>query len=993
MLNIFNKLIDANQREINRLSKIVETINALEPKIKKLKDHQLKEKTEELKKRYQKGESLNELLPEAFALIREASLRTNGERHYDVQMMGGIALHEGKIAEQKTGEGKTLTATSALFLNALTEKGVHLVTVNDYLARRDCGWNGPIFYALGISCATIIHEQAFIYDPKFNDKEAKDKRLRHLRPITRKEAYAADITYGTNNEFGFDYLRDNMALSLENQVQRGHYFAIVDEVDSILIDEARTPLIISAPAQEATDKYKQFTKIIDQLNPETDFVVDEKLKTSHLTEHGTIKIEKILGVDNLYEKDFSTLHHLEEALKAKALFQKDRDYVVKDGEVIIVDEFTGRLMPGRRYSEGLHQAIEAKENVEIQQESQTLATVSFQNYFRMHEKLAGMTGTAATEAEEFHKIYKLDVVIIPTNRSNKRIDYPDAIYKTQSAKYTAVANAIEEIHKTGQPVLVGTTSIDKNEFLSELLKKKRISHALLNAKNHEREAEIIAEAGQKGAVTVATNLAGRGVDIKLGKGVDGLGGLYVIGTERHESRRIDNQLRGRSGRQGDPGTTKFFVSLEDDLMRIFGGEQVAKVMNFLKMPEDMPIENAMVSRSIESAQKKVEGHNFDIRKHTVEYDDVMNQQRKIIYGVRKQILEAASKVGSRVESLESRNHKKHNKPSLRGGSAADRRSNLLNESTQPEGQLPDDIIPLTLKEQILGKIEAEITNVVTVHTQDGATDISENLQKIVGEFSTIIPFDPNSQKGLLEQIKQIGDTEKISEFLVNLSVELYNQKENSVSQEIMRQMETFVYLNTIDTLWIEHLDTMDDLRAGIGLRGYAQRDPLVEYKREAFDLFERLMVNIDTEVVHRIYKVAVEGQQPLHVHPAVDLSQVAVQHEEALDQTQLLEDLGQLTSPGIDTTMISKDTKVKVEGSSNDEIYNNPEPQPQPQLAEAPMQTYTQGATKVTIEKAGEVVETKTLDETGAIRHNKIGRNDPCWCGSGKKYKKCHYPN
>jgi len=595
MFNIFSKLIDANSREVSRLSKIVEGVNAFESKTKKLTDKQLKAKTEDLKKRYQKGESLDALLPEAFALAREASLRANKQRPFDVQLISAAALHSGKISEQKTGEGKTLSAAPAVFLNALTGKGVHVVTVNDYLARRDCGWMGPIYHLLGISTACIIHEQAFLYDPKFSNKEAHDKRLKHLKPISRKEAYAADVTYGTNNEFGFDYLRDNMALSLDQQTQRGHFFAIVDEVDSILIDEARTPLIISAPAQEPTEKYTKFSKLIEELNQRTDFVIDEKQRTAHLTEHGTIKIEKILGVDNLYEKDFSTLHHLEEALKARALFQKDKDYVVKDDEVIIVDEFTGRLMPGRRYSEGLHQAIEAKEGVTIQQESQTLATISFQNYFRMYEKLAGMTGTAATEAEEFHKIYKLDVVIIPTNRPMVRKDSGDAIYKTQTAKFSAVAAEIEKIHETGQPILVGTTSIDKNEFLSELLKRKAVSHALLNAKNHEREAEIIADAGQKGAVTVATNLAGRGVDIQLGSDVDKLGGLYVIGTERHESRRIDNQLRGRSGRQGDPGASKFFVSLEDDLMRIFGGDQVAKVMNFLKMPEDTPITHPIVS--------------------------------------------------------------------------------------------------------------------------------------------------------------------------------------------------------------------------------------------------------------------------------------------------------------------------------------------------------------------------------------------------------------
>lgn len=934
-MGIFEKLIDANKREVNRLSEIVKKVNDLDSKTKKLTDKQLKDKAQELKKRRSKGESLDELLPEAFALAREASSRANKERPYDVQLMASAALHEGKIAEQKTGEGKTLSAAPAVFLNALEGRGVHVVTVNDYLARRDCGWMGPIYHMLGMSCATIIHDQAFVYDPKYSNKEAHDKRLKHLKPISRKEAYDADITYGTNNEFGFDYLRDNMALSLSAQAQRGHYFAIVDEVDSILIDEARTPLIISAPAQEPTEKYTKFDKIIRQLKAEDDYVIDEKLKTAHLTEPGILKIEKILGVENLYEKDFSSLHHLEEALKANTLFLKDRDYVVKDGEVVIVDEFTGRLMPGRRYSEGLHQAIEAKEGVEIQQESKTLATISFQNYFRMYEKLAGMTGTAATEAEEFHKIYKLGVVIIPTNKPMIRQDESDSIYKTAVAKYNAVVEEVKRVYETGQPILVGTTSIEKNEFLSELLRKKGVSHSLLNAKNHEREAEIISLAGEKGAVTVATNLAGRGVDIKLGKGVSELGGLYVLGTERHESRRIDNQLRGRSGRQGDPGMSKFFVSLEDDLMRIFGGDQVAKVMNMMKMPEDMPIEHALVSRAIEGAQKKVEGHNFDIRKHTVEYDDVMNQQRQIIYGVRKQILEQSA----------------------------------------------------TLKDDILGKVDAEISGIVSVYTQEGV-----EIEKIVEEYSTIIPFDENSKKGLIAQVSQLQSEEQISEFLIKLSRDLYEEREKQVGKEVARQMESFVYLNTIDTLWIEHLDTVEDLRAGIGLRGYAQRDPLVEYKREAFDLFEKLMVNIDTEVVHRIFKVAIQNQAPIAPQPVITPQAQVEKHEEALDEQQLMEELGQLMP---EVPEVSKDTKVKVEGSSNDQAYVTKG------VVEEPIVETTSSGTKVTIEREGQVVAQQTYGDQGNLTkaHGKIGRNDPCWCGKKKadgtpvKYKHCHYPN
>jgi len=920
MLQIFNNFLDANAREIKRLSQIVTQINSQEKPISKLTDAKLKERSMELKKKIQKeledeknnGQNvLNKYLPEAFALVREASSRSVKMRHFDVQLMAGVALHEGKIAEQKTGEGKTLTATAPLYLNALAGKGTHLVTVNDYLARRDAGWNGPIFHTLGITVAAIIHEQAFLFDPKFSNKETNDPRLKHLKPISRKEAYGADITYGTNNEFGFDYLRDNMVVSLADKSQRGQYFAIVDEVDSILIDEARTPLIISSPAEEATDKYIHFTQIIDKLQSDTDFVVDEKLRTSNLTEHGIIKIEKLLGVDNLYEKDFATLHHIEEALQAKTLFRKDEHYIVKDGEVIIVDEFTGRLMPGRRYSEGLHQAIEAKEGVQIQQESKTWATISFQNYFRMYSKLAGMTGTAATEAEEFHKIYKLEVVIVPTNQPMVRKDFSDAIYKTVGAKYTAVANEIEELHAKGQPILVGTTSIEKNEFLSDLLKKKRISHALLNAKNHEREAEIIADAGQKGAVTVATNLAGRGVDIKLGKGVDKLGGLYVMGTERHESRRIDNQLRGRSGRQGDPGGTKFFVSLEDDLMRIFGGDQVAKVMTALKMPEDVPIEHGLVSKAIESAQKKVEGHNFDIRKHTVEYDDVMNQQRQIIYGVRDQILEAAAD----LEGAKSK-----------------------------------------LKEDILQKVAAEISNIVAVY---GESEI--DYDKIVSEFTTIIPFDDNSKNDLVKQLKDKGSVDEISDTLVKLSKDVYEAKETQLTPDVMRQMEVFVSLTTLDTLWVEHLSTMDDLRAGIGLRGYAQRDPLIEYKREGFDLFEKLITTIDAEVVHRIYKQNINsdgGQIPIVVGPVVDLKAATQRHDEALDETQLLEDVGQLMPITSAITSSSDGT----------------------------------GVTKVKVERDGQVIRQDTYGGDGGLQNSyaKVGRNDPCPCGSGLKFKRCH---
>ncbi|MCS6956364.1 MAG: preprotein translocase subunit SecA, partial [Patescibacteria group bacterium] len=655
MLNFFKKIFDYNQKQIDKLKKKVEEINKLEDKTRILKDEDFKKETKKLKEKIAGDEKkLDENLSWAYALVREASRRMLGQRHFDVQLMASIALHEGKIAEQKTGEGKTLSAVPALYLNALLGRGVHLVTVNDYLARRDAGWMGKIFHFLGLTTSAIISDKSFIYDPDYTSDESVDWRLAHLRPITRKEAYQTDITYGINSEFGFDYLRDNMAQNINDLVQRDFYYAIIDEADSILIDEARTPHIISAPYEEDTSKYYQYSKIIELLDEKTDYKVDEKLRTANFTEKGIEKIEKILGVKNLYEKDYDTLYHLEAALKAKTLFKKDKDYIVKDNEVIIVDEFTGRLLFGRRFSEGLHQAIEAKEKVPIKQESKTLATISLQNYFRMYKKLAGMTGTAATESEEFNKIYKTDVVVIPTHRPMIRKDRPDMIYKTKKGKYEAVVEEIVKNYKIGRPVLVGTTSIENNEYLSFLLKKRGVSHELLNAKNHEKEASIIARAGEKGSVTVATNMAGRGVDIILGGEIKNeknikewqkkhdevvaLGGLLVIGTERHESRRIDNQLRGRSGRQGDPGETVFYVSLEDDLMRIFGGEQITRLMNFLNFPEDQPLSHPMVSKAIEQAQVKVEGFNFDIRKHLVDYDDVLNKQREIIYSLRRKIL-------------------------------------------------------------------------------------------------------------------------------------------------------------------------------------------------------------------------------------------------------------------------------------------------------------------------------------------------------------------
>jgi len=881
MFKFLGNLIDSNEREVAKLRPISEKINSLENSFQKLSDSKLKEKTQEFKKRLEKGETLDQLLPEAFAAVRESARRTIGQRHYDVQIIGGIVLHQGKIAEMRTGEGKTLVATLPLYLNSLEGKGAHLVTVNDYLAKRDAEWMGPIFHALGVSVGVINHEKSYIFDPNPKTKETEDTKVKmdpqkslspeseglgvgkFLRDVTRKEAYAADITYGTNNEFGFDYLRDNMAQDIHDMVQRDLHYAIVDEVDSILIDEARTPLIISQAAEESTEKYYQFAKIVDRLNADTDYNVDEKLKTAHLTEIGIAKIEKILGVENLYEKDFDTIHHIEEALKARTLFFKDRDYVVKEGEVIIVDEFTGRLMPGRRYSEGLHQAIEAKEGVQIQRESQTLATISFQNYFRLYKKLSGMTGTAATSAEEFHKVYKLDVVVIPTNKPMIRKDLPDLVYKTERAKYEAIIEDIASRHKKGQPILVGTTSIEKNELLGSLLKRKGVPHEILNAKNHEKEAQIIAAAGQKGAVTLATNIAGRGVDIKLGEGVSDLGGLHVIGSERHEARRIDNQLRGRSGRQGDPGSTRFYVSLQDDIMRLFGGDTISKIMSTLKIPDNVPIEAGLVSRAIEGAQGRVEGHNFDIRKRVVEYDDVMNKQREIIYSMRRKILELADRQNENKEEAQAK-----------------------------------------LKEMILEKIDFSIDSAVNFSLGEAETVDYESL---INEFSTIIPFDEPSKRVLLEKIKSEQDGEKIKQELKEIAHEVYNAREKQFGSNLAREIEKLVMISVIDTLWIAHLDDIDDLREGVGLRGYAGKDPLVEYKAEAFKMFENLVGSIDNEIVHRIYKI--------QVAPA----------EQPTTQSE--------TTTSSSTSVATGSSPVKAE--------------------------------------------------------SKIGRNDPCPCGSGLKYKKC----
>ena len=845
MLGIFQKLFDANQKELDGLLPIVEKINSFEDGLVKLSDEELAAKTPEFKLRLSRGESLDEIMPEALAVIREAVKRQVNQRAFDVQLMAAISLHKGRVAEQKTGEGKTLSAALSAYVNGLTGRGVHVVTVNDYLARIGTGWYGRALTMLGLKVACVIHEEAFLYDPNFRDKNQVDDRLAHLNPIARKEAYLADVTYGTNNEFGFDYLRDNLVSDLNEMAQRDPYYAIVDEVDSILIDEARTPLIISAPDTEPTKKYYEFSRLIGGLSPDTDYSSDEKTKTVNLTEHGIRKVEKMLGVENLYEKDFDTIHHIENALKAKVHFLRDRDYVVKDNQVIIVDEFTGRLMFGRRWSEGLHQAVEAKEGVQIQQESKTLATISFQNYFRMYEKLAGMTGTAATEAEEFKKIYNLDVTIIPTNKKMIRVDHGDVVYKNQRAKYAAIVKEIEECYQKGQPVLVGTTSVAKNEIIDQFLTHKKVPHALLNAKQHQKEAEIISQAGERSAVTIATNMAGRGVDIILGgampqkidfetekeyekaietwKGkhneITSLGGLHVIGTERHESRRIDNQLRGRSGRQGDPGSSRFFVALDDDLMRIFGGDQISSLMTRFNMEEDVPLEHGMVSRAIEQAQVKVEGFNFDMRKQVVEYDDVMNKQREIIYSLRKKALEASQQSATAGEDKQ-----------------------------------------VILKVEILKKIEAEISNLVAVYSPEGYSE--PEYEKIILEFIEIVPFDNKSQEELKTQISKYKEREGIIGFLLKIVRDLYENREKTLGEEIARQIERYVYLSTIDHLWIDHLTAVDDLRDGIGLRGYAQRDPLVEYKKEAFEMFEKLIYQVDYEVVRKIFRVQVMAQQP-----------------------------------------------------------------------------------------------------------------------------------
>ena len=830
---------DPNEKELKNIRPIVDKINALEPDMERMSDANLQAKTSEFKLRLQKGETLDDILPEAFAVVREASKRVTGMRHFDVQLIGGVVLHRGKISEMRTGEGKTLVATLPVYLNALTGKGVHVVTVNDYLARRDSIDMGRIYNFLGLSVGLIVHEIDF---PE------------------RKAAYQADITYGTNNEFGFDYLRDNMVVDKDQMVQRELNYCIVDEVDSILIDEARTPLIISGPGEKSADLYKVIARIVANMKEGEDYTVDEKQKQVAPTEAGIAKAEKALGVSNLYDTehgvDFS--HHIMCAIKAKTLMIRDRDYVVKDGEVIIVDEFTGRLMYGRRYSEGLHQAIEAKEGVVVQRESQTLATITFQNYFRMYKKLAGMTGTAKTEEQEFQKIYGLDVIVIPTNKPMIRTDYPDVIYKTKAAKYRAVVKEIVELHKSGQPVLVGTTSITQSEDLSALLKKQGIPHNVLNAKYHEKEAMIVADAGQPGQVTIATNMAGRGTDIVLGEGVAEKGGLHILGTERHESRRIDNQFRGRCARQGDPGSSRFYLSLEDDLMRLFGSDKIKGMMDKLGMEEDEPIENKIVTSSIENAQKKVEERNFNIRKMVLEYDDVMNQQREVIYKERRKVLDQEDLRSTVMEFT----HK-----------IVDRAMSMY---CPPESYSED-------------------------------WDL-KNLVRYCEEY--FAPFGELKE----EKLADLGRDE-IGEYLHKLADDIYASREEEISPEIMRELENLVMLKVVDNHWMEHLDAMDMLREGVGLRAYGQKDPLVEYKFEAFDMFEAMIEAIEDDVVKYMYRVNV-------------VSQPMMTMDDPLENATM-------NNPTVDTT-------------------------------------------------DGEAVKEPVVN-----KGPEIGRNDPCPCGSGKKYKNC----
>ncbi len=946
---------DPNAKVIREIQPIINKINTFESTLVELSDNQLRDKTIEFKSRLAKDETLDDILPEAFAVVREVSKRLTGMRHFDVQLIGGIALHRGSIAEMHTGEGKTLTATLPIYLNALAGHGVHLVTVNDYLAKRDAVWMGQIYDFLGLSIGVIQNQLvSFRYRGQSNRKSLLEEgremlvnantsptppsrgdlsegsepdrerdavgaykvEYDYLEPCSRQQVYQCDIVYGTNNEFGFDYLRDNMVQSLEQLCQRTLNFAIVDEVDSILIDEARTPLIISAPAEEAADMYYKFAELVERLVEKDDYNVDEKMRSSTLTEGGLKKIEQWLGVENIYaEGGIAMVHHIEQSLRAKALFKRDRDYVVENNEVIIVDEFTGRKMPGRRYSEGLHQAIEAQERVPIQRESQTMATVTFQNYFRLYKKLSGMTGTAVTEAEEFGKIYHLEVVVIPSNKPKVRLDHPDRIYRTEDAKFRAIAKRVKELQDANQPVLIGTISVAKNEMLSVYLEQEGVQYQILNAKNHEREGEIIAQAGRGGAVTLATNMAGRGVDIILGGNPPELeqstkaktaGGLFVIGTERHESRRIDNQLRGRAARQGDPGKSQFFLSTEDDLMRIFAGERLKRAMIALKVPDDMPIEQRAISRLIESAQRKVEGFHFDSRKHLLEYDDVLNRHREVIYGLRRKIIQSFQ---TEKESL--------TKSLLEEG-----REMLVNADTSPT---PPSRGELTLRQRIFDMIEAEVEQLVSLHTNAedrSAWDITEIQQTA----ATIFPFTDAEKAKLLafgnwgqEKIEAVEERTRIIEYLMELATQKYDELlvKKSPHPEVLLEIEKQVLLRSIDNLWVEHLVAVDYLRTGIGLRGYGQRDPLVEYKKETYRMFNELLSTINQEVVFTIFKMSIGFQ----LAPSV-------MERGNLQFAGAAKTMGEIESP-----------KSKVQSPKSD-------------------------------------------DKT-------IGRNESCPCGSGKKFKKC----
>jgi len=842
MVKWFSSLIDSNEKELKRLQPLVDDINTLEPEFEKLTNVELRAKTDEFKARLKDGEGLDEILHGAYAAVREAAKRTIKQRHFDVQLIGGIVLHQGKIAEMKTGEGKTLVATLPLYLNALAGQGCHLITVNDYLAKRDCHWMGPIYHALGASVACINAQQAtgqpapsYIYDPSY---ESEDQKWKFLRPVTRRQAYEADITYGTNNEFGFDYLRDNMVWDLPQCVQRSLNYAIVDEVDNILIDEARTPLIISGAAEEATKKYYVFAQLVSRLGKDEDYTIDERTRTTCLTDTGMTRMERMLKHEGLLKapelydpSNYFLTQYLDSALKAHVLFRRDKDYVVKDGQVIIVDEFTGRLMFGRRYSEGLHQAIEAKEKVKIQRESVTLATITFQNYFRMYEKLAGMTGTAVTEAEEFHKIYRLEVVVVPTNQTLIRTEYPDQIYKDEKTKFAAVAREIKQYNDQKRPVLIGTTSIEKSELLSDLLTKNGVPHQVLNAKHHEKEAAIIAQAGRLGVVTVATNMAGRGVDIILGgnpEGRDptewqeehskvvGLGGLHIVGTEHHEARRIDNQLRGRAGRQGDPGSSRFYASMEDEIISRFGGDRVKGIMQWAGMDENTPIEHSFATKAMTNSQVKTEGYHFDIRKHLVEYDDVVNTHREVIYAERKKILGGAD-----------------------------------------------------LKANILSMVRDEIQDLVAKHLSNVSHELEDgqksNLSALLENVSAIYTLPPQFRSNGLSGLSDEQMTEKLTDH----ATELYNQREQELGPENMRIAERLVMLRVIDRLWMEHLTAMEHLRQGIGLRSVGQEQPLVVYKREGHAYFEALLASIRHDVAHTIYHVGLTKEGPQKKKEAV----------------------------------------------------------------------------------------------------------------------------